>query len=420
MEIKKNWTVIVFLMISLFWSLNTLAETKEIHELNRFPLMKISPPGIKNVDDFKALVEKYADRIKAGFEKTDEAWLYDNFMMQVRSGNIEERIIPHGQYVKWMLFYSNNQTKVAKDVEWAGKTIINAYVITVLPEQECKKYEFLIPKVCGNICLVEGPNEDVICNIELSPKEAQIGECVTVDMSGSKCAATYDITVSSEGKPIKSKKLTNGEKSWQTTFNDPGTYEISALATSNGGITSKNECQASIHIGKAIISQEQPVKEVLCLKTIVTHKVLYFMAEAGPMFAKGTYTGYIFARLGFAFFIIPEKFSLTVSGGYAFNLGSDLFKNHFLSNSLLNVHFKKFFVGGGFGFSSKVRNAMYEDGTLRPEWKSDIDIVGNVGYEIFSIKYSKSFIFGEIRIPIHKGLEFKKDHALLLGFRVLI
>ena len=420
MENKKISALIVVLMMSLFLSLNILAETKEIRELNRFPLMKISPKGIKNVDDFKALVEKYSGRIKEGFEKTDEASLYDDFMLQIRSGNFEEGIIPHGQYFKWMLFYSQNQTKVAQDVEWAGNTTVNAYVVTVLKEQECKKYVFLIPKVCGNVCLVEKTSEDVICNIELTPKEAQIGDSVTVDMSGSKCANTYDITVYFEGKPVASKKLTNGEKSWQTRFNEAGVYEITALAVNNEGIASKNECKASIGISKAIISQEQPPQEAACLKTIVAQKVLYFLVEGGPMFAKGTYTGYIFARLGFAFFIIPDKLSLIVSGGYAICLGSDLFKNHFLSDSLLNIHFKKFFVGGGFGFSSKVRDAVYEDGVLRPEWKSNIDIVGNVGYEMFSIKNSKSSIFGEIRIPIHKGLEFKRDHAFLLGFRVLI
>ena len=408
----------------MIFTLNTFAATK-LQKLNRYPLMKVSSKGIKNVNDFKALVEKYADRIKKGFETTTEASLYDDFMTQVRSGNIEERVIPKGQYFKWMLFYSKNQPKVAYDVEWAGKTTVNAYAVTVVRNQECKKYEFLIPRVCGNIGLIEESGGEVICNIELTPKEAQVDETVTVDMSGSKCASNYDITVTREENPVQTKKLTGGENSWQTSFKEPGVYEITAVALNPEGIASKNECKASIRVNPVVneeaTSQQQQQQQPVSSRGIgaTIEKRLFILAEAGPMIVKGTYTTYIFVRVGLAYYIISEKLSVIVSGGGGINLGSDLFKTHFLSNFLLNVHFRKFFVGAGVGLSSKVRDAMIEDGIWRPEWKSDVDIVGNVGYEIFSNSKYKGSIFGEIRIPTNKGLEFKVAHAFLLGFRFL-
>lgn len=420
MEIKKNVALIVgLMMIFTLFTLNTFAETK-LKQLNRYPLMKVPSKGIKNVDDFKALVEKYADRIKDGFGKTTEASLYDDFMTQVRSGNIEERVIPKGQNFKWMLFYSKKQPKVAYDVEWAGKTTVNAYAVSVVRNRECKKYEFLIPRVCGNIGLVEEAGGEVICNIELKPKEVQVDETVTVDMSDSQCAVAYEITVNREGNPVETKKLSAGEKSWQTSFKDPGVYEFTAVALNTEGIASKNECKASVRVNpvkEEVAPQQQPVPPRSTAAAV--EKRLFILAEAGPMIVKGTYTTYIFARIGLAYYIIPEKLSFIASGGAGINLGSDIFKTHFLSNLLLNVHFEKFFVGAGIGFSSKVRDAMIEDGIWRPEWKSNIDIVGNVGYEIFSKPNNKGFIFGEIRIPIHKGLEFKVAHAFLLGFRFL-
>lgn len=491
MAFKKAAALVVVLMMIL--TISTFAETKKITRLNVSPLMKLSAKGIRSIDEFKALVEKFADRIKEGFEKADAASIYPAFMEQVKSGTIEERIIPMGQEVQWMLFYSEKQTKVVNDVQWAGKKTINAYAVTV--DLDCKKYDIIIPRVCGNVSLVQEFNKYAICDIKVNPAEVHVGENVTVDMSGSKCATAFEISVTLEGKEVAFKKLEGGATTWSTSFKVPGNYEFTAKALNPDGVVSQNDCKASTRVintppvcdlkvsptsgycgdkftfdatgssdkdGQVVkadftlankkggepenlqataspLKLEKPIKKsgiyTVSLKVtddlgaestnscvsgpIEVQKKLYFLAEAGPMVAKGTYTGYIFGRLGLCYLIIPEKLSFLVSGGYAVKLGGDAFKNHFLSNILLNLHFNKFFIGGGFGFSSKVRNAVWEDGVLRVEWKSNIDIVGNVGYDVFKKFNMKGSIFGELRVPIKKGLEFAKDHEILLGFRLL-
>lgn len=421
MEIKKNAILVVVLLMILTSFTFAEEKTTQVTRLNTNPLMRVSSSGIKSIDQFKELVEKNADRIREGFEKTDEASIYPDFMEQVRSGNIEERILPKGQRFKWMLFYPQKRIKVVHDVEWAGKTTVNAYVVTVAREQECKRYQFFIPRVCGNICFVESFGGDAVCNIAITPREVQAGESFTVDMSGSKCAASYDITVSREGQQVDSKNLKGEENRWQKSFKDPGVYEFTAQALNNEGVASRNECRASLTVKPAAAPEPEPepTPPPKSEPPRTGMRKLFIIAEAGPMIAKGTYTGFIFARVGLEYFFIPEKFCIIGSGGYAFNLGSSQFKSHFLSDIILTVHFKKLFIGGGIGFSGKVRNAVLEDGVLRPEWKSDIDIVGNLGYEIFTISHIKSALFGEIRIPIDDELEFSKDHALLLGIRFM-
>ena len=75
----------------------------------------------------------------------------------------------------------------------------------------------------------------------------------------------------------------------------------------------------------------------------------------------------------------------------------------------MNVHFNAFYIGAGVGFSSEVR----------PGWKSDIDVVTNIGYEVFEAFNKKGSIFAELRYPIQDGLEFKHAHEILLGLRLL-
>jgi len=524
MELKKNAALAVVLLMIL--SISTFAETK-INQLNRFPLMDL-PKEIESVNDLQLKVKEYADRIKQGFaeaqkdspytfymrqakdgktfEEADKVSLYGLFKDQVESGKkIEERIIKKDQLFEWMLYYKN-QTKVLRDVVWDGKEYLKAYVvtayayvITVSGENICKKFEFWIPTICGNVSLAKPTDVNANCMIKATPKKVEAGKLITVDMSGSDYADAYEITVLHEGKQVRSQKLEGGKNIWETSFDKPGNYEFDAKAINNCGLASTNECKDSIQVTKDNIppecalkvspkdgycgdkftfdasgshdddgevveanftltnndsrkseSLEPPVrkrpfilekvikksghytasakvkdnlgaesKNTCEVSDIKVQKRLYFLVEAGPMVAKGTYTGYIFARVGLAYLIVPEKLSFIASGGYAINLGCDFFKSHFLSNFLLNVHFKKFFVGGGFGFSSKVRDAVFEDGKPRVEWKSNIDIVGNVGYDLFAPFNKKGSIFGEIRIPIKKGLEFKRNHAFLLGFRLL-
>jgi hypothetical protein len=322
-------------------------------------------------------------------------------------------------------------------VDMSGSEFATAYEISVFPEgkqpnpirlESGKKIwktsfdtpgKYVFEATAFNKCGVASTNvcKDSIqvtknippkCAIEVTPTEGCCGDNFTFDASkssdvdGEVVRATFTFTdqESAESKPPDI-KVGNPPLKLERVFDKPGKYRFFVKVMDNDG--AEGNCN--------------PIDFIV--RDCKVQKRLYFLVEAGPMVAKGTYTGYIFARVGLTFLIVPEKLSFIASGGYAINLGCDFFKSHFLSNFLLNVHFKKFFVGGGFGFSSKVRNAVREDDKPRIEWKSNIDIVGNAGYQIFKAFNKKGYIFGEIRIPIKKGLKFKYEHAFLLGFRLL-
>jgi hypothetical protein len=172
---------------------------------------------------------------------------------------------------------------------------------------------------------------------------------------------------------------------WDVKFKKSGHYKIRVKVTDDvGAVSSTNDSEVSVQ------------------------KKFYGLFEAGPMLAKGTYTGYAFGRLGFSYLITPERFSVILAGGYAVKFEGDAFKNHFLSNLLLNVHLRDAFVGAGVGYSTDVRD----------DWEGGVDFVGNVGYDIFKGFNQKGSIFGEVRIPLgREDLEISDAHAFLLGFR---
>ena len=82
-----------------------------------------------------------------------------------------------------------------------------------------------------------------------------------------------------------------------------------------------------------------------------------------------------------------------------------------MSNVLLNLHMNSFFVGAGLGYSSEVR----DDG-----WDGGLDIVGNIGFDIWKGFNKKASIFGEVRLPVgRENLDLSDAHSFLLGFRYL-
>jgi len=473
MRYKKTIVLIVALLMVL--STLSFARTQNLRRVGVVPLMK---GGVQVPDDLKPLIEKYSEEIKAGFEKAGAAFLYEDFMEQVKSVTIKEDVIPKGEHMQWMLF---RKGRVVKDLQWAGNKPLDVYMFVI--QKDCKDYHFIIPRPCGNISLVKETNTIATCDMKVNPTKVNIGDSISVDMNGSKCATRMEVKVyHPEGTLIDSKELTAGNATWQTTLKEPGDYFIRGEAFNADGVASSNDCEAKVHVNyppvcdlkvdpdKGYVGQvfkldasgssdqdgdvvkaeftvtkdgaEVEKKEITaapfvwekkfsksgifkifvkvtddfgavsantCEVGIEVQKRFYGLVEAGPMVAKGTYSGYVFGRLGFAYLLVPERLSFVMSAGGGITLAGDPFKSHFLSNALLNVHFNSFFVGGGVGFSSKVRE----------DWKSDVDVVGNIGFDVFKAFNKKGSIFAELRVPVKKDLEFSEAHEILLGFRFL-
>lgn len=480
MRYRKTAVFIVVLL--MLFSLSTFARTQKLRTVNRYPLMKCKA-GVASVDDLRSLIKEYAEDIKVGFEKADASFLYADFMDQADSMVIEETFIPMGEHFEWMLFRTGRKVKAVKDLDWAGKKTLDVYKFVI--QKDCKDYHFFTPKPCGNIALVKVTNSIAVCDLKVTPAKANIGDPITVDVSGSKCAVKMEIKIyHPPGTLINTKTLSPSDAVWETSFEDPGDYVIDSEAFNADGTASKEICKAKVYInyppvcdlkvspirsytglpfkldasgssdkdGKVVkadftitntkdgsaVDQKSVTSDPLewtkkfkksgiykvdlkvtddfnavsknvCESTVEVQKRMYFLVEGGPMVAKGTYSGYLFARLGFAYLISPEKFSLVMSAGGALTLAGDPFKSHFLANALLNAHFGKMFIGAGVGYHSEVR----------PGWDAGLDIVGNLGFDIYEAFNKKASIFAELRVPTGTDYDFSEAHEILLGFRFL-
>lgn len=466
--------------VLLVFSLHTLGKTKKITRIGVYPLICVKG-GIKDAAQLKEQLEKNAALIKEGFEKAEVGFLYDGFMEQVKNGTIQETQLPMNQEIPWMVFKVGKKVKVVKELVWSGKKTLDVFALTV--PDKCKEYVMVVPKGCGNITLMDIKNAYSTCDIKVSPDKAKIGEEITVDLSGSKCAVKFEITVLYEGTQVTFKEVT--DPILKVKYDKPGNYTITSKAFNADGVASTNDCAAQFEIinyppvcdlkvtpkegyvgdtfkldatgstdkdGKVVkadfiikdqqgaevdkktVSQDPLIWNKLfkksghykiwlkvtdnfdavsannCEAEVAVQKRFYALVEGGPMIAKGTYTVYAFGRLGFSYLIIPERLSVILAGGYALHFSGAPFKNHFLSNLLLNLHFQEFFLGAGLGYSTKVRD---------DDWGAGLDVVGNIGYDIFKAFNKKASIFGEVRIPVRKDLSVSDAHQILLGFRYL-
>jgi hypothetical protein len=471
---------VFIIAVLLVFSLNTIGKTKKITKVGVYPL--IGKPGeITDAAKLKELLEQNADRIKEAFEKADAGYLYEGFMAQVNSGAIEETQLPKGQEIPWMAFKVGKKIKAVKGLVWAANKPLDVFALTV--EYECKDYVLIIPKGCGNISVMDIKNTYPTCDIKVSPEKVDVGGEITIDLSGSKCAVKYEITLIHDGNPLPVKTVTDPVV--KAKFDKPGKYTVKAKAFNADGVASTNDCEAEFYIGyppkcdlkvtptdgyvgqpfsldasgstdqdgqvvKADFSikdqggNEVDTKTVTppplvwekkfkksgiykiwlqvtddfnavsdnnCELEVKVQKRFYGLFEAGGMLAKGTYTGYLFGRLGFSYLLVPERVSLIVSGGGAVKLAGDRFKSHFLSNLLLNLHMGDFFLGAGVGYSTEVR----DDG-----WDGGLDVVGNLGFDIYKGFNKKASIFGEVRLSVGRNdFTISDTHSLLLGFRYL-
>ncbi len=473
--------VLVFMIaVLLVFSLHTLGKAKKITRIGVYPLVCVKG-GIKDAAKLKEQLEKNAALIKEGFEKAEVGYLYDGFMEQVKNGAIQETQLPMNQEIPWMVFKVGKKVKVVKELVWSGKKTLDVFAITV--PNECKEYVMVVPKGCGNITLMDIKNTYATCDIKVTPDKAKIGEDITVDLSGSKCAVKFEVTVLRDGNQVDFQQITNPV--WKTKYDKPGNYTVTAKAFNADGVASTDDCtakfeiinlppvcdlkvtpkegyvgdtfkldasgstdpdgkvvkadftindQRGVEVDKNTVSRDPLIWNKLfkksghykiwlkvtddagavsandCEAEVAVQKRFYALVEAGPMAAKGTYTIYAFGRLGFSYMIIPERLSVILAGGCAFHFSGAPFKDHFLSNLLLNLHFQEFFLGAGLGYSTKVRDF---------DWGGGLDVVGNIGYDIFKAFNRKASIFGEVRIPVRKDLSVSDAHQILLGFRYL-
>ncbi len=223
--------------------------------------------------------------------------------------------------------------------------------------------------------------------------EDYVGRPITFDASnstdqdGEVVKADFEITDAS-GNVVDTLTDSTAPFIWEKIFDKPGIYTITAVVRDDFGAMSK------------------PSK----LDVEVTQKRLFVLAEIGPLLAKGTYTMFLFSRIGLSYWITPEKYSFILRAGAAFPLArADLWKTFFTVDGLFNFHFNLVHLGFGAGYTSQEQEVR----------KGGLDVLGNIGVKIFENYKTNGSIFFEGRLPVGSDRPIADMHKLVLGFRLI-
>ena len=390
----------VLLLGLIFCFLFTIQAAEKVTRLGQHPFYKSKDiqPG-----DLKIIAVDKAGDVKMGFEEAGNGDLVFAFLEQIQKADVQTVELNPGDGLQWMLFKKGKKVQVLKDVVWAGKKPLVAYDFTIF--RDGKLYEFIVPKICGNVSLknvTEAPAP--VCALTVSPEQVEIGQPVKIDVCGSQNALKSTVIIKdSAGTIIKTLDLTPENCTAEVTFDKIDEYTISDIAEGQYAMKS-NPCEVIVKMLEVVAPVVAPVVE--------KKNPLQFLIEGGPGLLKGTYTGMVWARGGLVFNFVPDSLDFILSVGGGIPLKGAPWKSFLMGNALLNLHLGEAYVAGGLGFSTKDCD--------RVDKKGGIDLVGEVGINIFHSNDSVGSIFGELRAPvITKDRSFESNHKLLLGFRYI-
>ena len=239
-------------------------------------------------------------------------------------------------------------------------------------------------------------NVPPVCKLWTSclPCKDYVGRKIVFDASGSMdpdgeiVKVVFEIT-DAKGNVVDSFTKTDKPFLWEKTFQKAGVYTITATVFDNAGASS-------------------PASDVCRVSFEVTKKPLLLVIEGGPLFVRKNST-YGFIMGGLFYWFKPDRVSLLGSVGGAIPFEGEPWKPILLVNALINFHLKPMFIGGGLGYSSKEQETR----------KSGLDLVGNIGVDVFNKWSSIGSIFFEFRSPLGGDRSFDEHYKMALGFRIV-
>ena len=148
---RKIWVLLTVGIFFLF-AVSTFAETKKLRQIGNYKLMNIKN-DLPAEELMKIIVENYSGDIQTGFSIAGYNDLSLPFIDQIKQSNFEAKKLNVGEKMMWMLFRSGNKVKAVHDLEWAGSGPLDVYSFSVMRGDN--RYEFIMPKTCGNISLMK-------------------------------------------------------------------------------------------------------------------------------------------------------------------------------------------------------------------------------------------------------------------------
>ncbi len=261
----------------IFCFLFTVQAAEKITRLGQHPFYKsrdLKPADLKII-----ALDKAGD-VKMGFEEAGNGDLVFAFLEQIQSADVQTVELNPGDRLQWMLFKKGRKVYVKKDVVWDGKKPVTAYSFTIY--RDGKLYDFIVPKICGNISLKNVSEVPVpVCALNVSPSEVVLGSPVKIDMCGSQNSIKITVMITdAAGVVVKTMDLTPENCSAELILDKVGEYQVKAVVEGQYAMKATNPCEA-------VVKVMEPAPVVAPIAPVVERPIPAFPDRRRPRAAEG-------------------------------------------------------------------------------------------------------------------------------------
>ncbi len=351
----------------LLLSVGAAHSATTLMQIGRSPFHR---PPLASTSDFLKMVQTQAADVEKGFIKAGYPQLYQPFMEQIGSADIQLLDFPKGTHFDWMFFKrkGNGDVRVARDLTWGNKVPFPAYTFGILSEG--RKYNFVVPLGCGNVALlnvedvvVEEMVEEVavenqmpICRASVAPVKTYWGEAVSVDASRSSDAdgrvvGMKMVAKDADGNVLGKELVSGGLKGSLLLPRGAKAIEVTVVDDAGAAATSP-ACMVAVE-GKSRVN-------------MVADVGAYHMFDPG---------NWAFGRIGLEYHV-NDAFSVLGLAGFAPHTGGEDGDSAGLVDLLGEYRMDRFFVNFGLGgWLSKGNDDIdYED--------KDLDVIAGFGFRL--------------------------------------